>query len=219
MPDATPPVRMVCFDAGGVLVRICRSWREGCMAAGVEVRWNEEAEAGEVARQEASALYQRGRMPEADFFEAVSRSTGGLYAPGEVRAVHEAWILGEYTDAASLVGGINRAPGLTTGLLSNTNASHWAQRHMLGGRGVSAVGSVEHPHASHLLGLLKPEEEIYRAFERATGFAGREILFFDDLPENVEAARRAGWRAERIDHSAETAGQIIGVLRAHGLPV
>ena len=30
--------RTVCFDLGGVIVRICRSWEEGCHRAGVSLR-------------------------------------------------------------------------------------------------------------------------------------------------------------------------------------
>ena len=47
------------------------------------------------------------------------------------------------------------------------------------------------------LGAMKPEPEIYRAVEE--GIADLEqpasLTFFDDRPENVEAAIDAGWRA------------------------
>jgi FMN phosphatase YigB (HAD superfamily) len=84
---------------------------------------------------------------------------------------------------------------------------------MRGGQGVSAVGLVRHPHASHVLGLLKPGREIYNAFERETGVPGHEILFFDDLPENVQAAAEAGWNAEQIDFTRDTRVQIERSLR------
>ena len=29
---------VICFDLGGVLVRICRDWNEGCAAAGIDPR-------------------------------------------------------------------------------------------------------------------------------------------------------------------------------------
>ena len=34
----TTPISLVCFDLGGVVVRICRSWAEGCAEAGLDVR-------------------------------------------------------------------------------------------------------------------------------------------------------------------------------------
>lgn len=218
MSDRAPhPIRMVCFDAGGVLVRICRSWREGCEAAGVPYRWSDRAEAGESVRREINDAYQRGELACDGYYEGMASSSGGLYVAAEIRAVHEAWILDEYPGVRGLIDRLNKAEGLSSGVLSNTSPSHWAQPHMLGGRGVSAVGSVEHPHASHLLGFLKPGVEIYRAFERETGFGPGEILFFDDLAENVQAARAIGWHAEVIDHTAVTAPQIVGHLQHHGI--
>ncbi len=203
----TSPIRMVCFDAGGVLVRICRSWQEGCEAAGIEYRWSDAAQAGEPERQMLSDAYQRGEISCEVFFEQMAETTSGLVAADDIRAVHDAWILDEYPGVRDLICRLNHVPSLTTGLLSNTSARHWEGGLMWGGRGVSAVGSVAHPHASHLLGMLKPGQDIYRAFEQQTGFTGSEILFFDDLPDNIEAARAAGWHAEVIDYAGDTAAQ------------
>jgi putative hydrolase of the HAD superfamily len=210
-------VRIVCFDAGGVLVRICRDWREGCAAAGVEFRESDAAALGDAARTAIHDQYQCGLICCDEFFSRMAETTAGLYSAAEFRAVHEAWILGEYDGMCELMGQLNATEHVETALLSNTNASHWAQRHMLGGRGCSAVGLVKHPHASHLLGLSKPRPEIYRAFEERTGAAPGEILFFDDMPENVAAARDAGWRAQTIDFRSDTRTQIENHLRAHGV--
>ena len=43
------------------------------------------------------------------------------------------------------------------------------------------------------------------------------ILFFDDDPANVEAARARGWRAERIDAAGDTAAQLLDALRRHAV--
>lgn len=214
---ASDGVRMVCFDAGGVLVRICRSWREGCDAAGVEFRWSEHADATEGQRRLINDDFQRGLVSGDDFFSRMAGTTGGLYTAEEIRAVHDVWILDEYDGVGELVERLNAIPDLHTGLLSNTNASHWSQALMFGGRGVSAVGRVAHPHASHLLGLTKPDPQVYRAFERETGAQPAEILFFDDLEENIVAARAAGWRAELIDYRDDTTAQILRHLRRHGV--
>ena len=42
---------------------------------------------------------------------------------------------------------------------------------------------------------MKPEVPIYEAVEASTGFAGPELIYFDDREENVEAALRRGWSA------------------------
>ncbi|MEO1535088.1 MAG: HAD-IA family hydrolase, partial [Planctomycetota bacterium] len=76
---------------------------------------------------------------------------------------------------------------------------------------------LEHRHASHLLGIAKPDAGIYARFESETGYDGSEILFFDDLAENIEAARERGWHAEQIDHTGDTAEQVARCLAAYGV--
>ncbi|TDT32700.1 HAD family hydrolase [Naumannella halotolerans] len=54
------------------------------------------------------------------------------------------------------------------------------------------------------VGLMKPDPRIYRFTSERIGVDPSQLIFFDDRPANVEAARTAGWRAEHFtgDHSA-----------------
>ena len=94
----------------------------------------------------------------------------------------------------------------------NRNALHWDAL-----RELPAMGEIAHRHAWHLRRCEKPGEAIYRAFGRATGFGGGEILFLDDLEEHCIAARACGWNVVRIDHERDTAAQILSAARAHGV--
>lgn len=209
----TNGIELICFDAGGVLVRICRTWEEGCQAAGVPFRQRPDTATARQARRDLNAAYQSGRISADEFFEGIARSCDGAYTPDEVRLVHDAWIIDEYRGVRDLVADIHRAD-LRTGVLSNTNESHW---NLMGPRRSMVVFDVHHPHASHLLGHVKPDEGIFRAFEQATGFAADRILLFDDLEENIDGARAAGWHARQIDHAGDTAAQMRAHLRDLGL--
>lgn len=44
------------------------------------------------------------------------------------------------------------------------------------------------------LGLIKPDPAIYAAVEEGSGLAGKDLLFTDDKPENIEAAAARGWQ-------------------------
>jgi putative hydrolase of the HAD superfamily len=149
-----------------------------------------------------------------EFFEGIAATTGGGYTPEEVRLVHDAWILGEYEGVGDLIDELHARDGLRTGVLSNTNDTHWR---LMGPQRSMAPMRVHHPHASHLLGHVKPEPEIFRAFENATGHQARSILLFDDIEENVRAARRAGWHAHQVDHTRETEPQMRAHLASLGL--
>lgn len=207
--SATDPPPMVCFDLGGVLVRICRSWEEGLAAAGLPRR--DHAHLDPQRRRSVVEQYTRGLIAPAEFYDRLSEAVDGLYTPAELARLHEAWVIEEQPGASDLVERLN-AQGVTTACLSNTNHDHWVR--MLDWPSLRAL---RHQHASHLLGAAKPEETCYRAFERRVGCAGEEIVFFDDLEENVTTARRLGWRAHRIDDSDSSVAQMERILRTLGL--
>ena len=64
---------------------------------------------------------------------------------------------------------------------------------------------------------MKPDAKIYEHVEQTTGVAPEHILFFDDHPPNVNAARQRGWRVEQIDHTGDTVAQMTRHLRRYGV--
>jgi len=207
MPDTSSPIRMVCFDWGGVILRICRSFPEGLEAAGLPLRDGIDDPQLYDVRKKISAEYQIGAIGDAAFFRAVSDAVRGLYTPDEIAAIHDAWLLEEYPGIDAVMAELNALDEVETAILSNTNARHWARRLA----DFPTCGMAQHQHASHLLGLAKPDPAIYAAFAESVGVEPSSVLFFDDLEENIRAATSAGWRAEHIDHQSSTASQI----RAH----
>ena len=205
----TPPT-LITFDWGGVLLRICRSFDEGVQAAGLDPREPVNDPALYEIRRGVSKQYQIGAIGEGEFFRETSRAIDGLYSPDEIALIHDAWLLGEYDGTADLMDELNAIDGIDTAILSNTNARHWARRE----RDFPTAGRAGQQHASHLLRAAKPDTDIYHAFAEATGYTGREreIMFFDDLPENIETARSLGWRGVLIDHTADTAAQMRAAL-------
>lgn len=220
----TTPVSMVVFDLGGVVVRICRSIGEAGRLVGVDVPEDLLTPESRAERKALHRDYERGRIDCDQFFERAAATTRGRIDAGAFRAMHLAWITGEYPGVSELIHDLHRR-GLETGVLSNTNASHWAQ--MQGGRGAPpgfpATTLPRHRHASHLLGVAKPDPAIYATFVERVKSAGVDvttgpIVFFDDLEDNVLAARAAGWHAHQIDHTGDPAEQMRAHLRrSHGL--
>ena len=209
---------MVVFDLGGVVVRICRSWEESCRVTGMEFRPAVASKELIARRRAVSRQYEVGAIGDEAFYEAMSHSMDGLYSADEVRRAHLAWILHEYAGMDRVIEELHSA-GIATGVLSNTNASHWRQL-VSGPHGAAKFPTVErarHVHASHLLGLAKPDAAIYDEFCRRVGIEPARVLFFDDLAENVAAARARGWRAEQIDHLGDPAGQVRLWLGRHGV--
>lgn len=199
-------------------MRICRSWAEACGRAGVPVR-----EPSWVASEEAIGLrravifeYQRGGLSSEAYVQGLTRALRGLYDATEVARVHDAWLIGEYPGVHALVAELNARVGTVTACLSNTNQAHW--RRLAPGNGeFPACAGLQHGLASHELGVSKPDPRIYSEAQARLGASPAELVFFDDTPENVAAARAAGWRAEQIDHRHDTAGQLRGWLERYGV--
>lgn len=212
-------IRCVCFDWGGVILRICRGFEEGVARAGLDLRPGTDAPELKRLRHELAHAYQVGRLTREEFLDRVSAAMGGVYSPTEFERIHDAWLIEEYPGVDRLVADLLGISAIETAMLSNTNELHW-RRQSPTGEGLPhfpTAGRLKHRHASHLLGLAKPEATIYRAFERETGFAPASVLFFDDLAENIAAARSCGWNAEQIDHTGDTASQMRAHLRRYGV--
>lgn len=207
---------VLCLDLGGVVVRICRTWREACATAGVEIRLDADSVSEELLSKRATFVdqHQRGALDLHRFIEVMGDLLQHQYTAQELTRIHESWILGDYPGMERLLLGL-RASGMRVACLSNTNAHHWEQMT----RSSGAFNAIEHRHASHLLELTKPNREIYRAFEEAMGASGAQILFADDLVENVQAAAAHGWQTIHIDHTGDPAHQLTQELARLGVPV
>lgn len=200
-------VQLVCFDVGGVLLRICRSWDEGCDAAGIDIR-HERAHLRAVRSQWHALVeaHQTGLLELNAYARQVSALLDGLYSPDEIESIHHAWLIAEYDGVGDVIDMINAA-GIRTAALSNTNDAHWSRMPEY-----PVMSRLHALYASHELGLHKPDEAIYRAIELRSGHSGGRVLFFDDLEDNVSAAQAVGWRAVLIDPHSCTATQIRAAL-------
>jgi FMN phosphatase YigB (HAD superfamily) len=208
---AAHAIRLVCFDLGGVLLRICRSWREGCQAAGLPLRLDAiDDPSGANGWREISRRYQTGLITCDHYFRDMAASTNHRYSAQEIQRIHHAWILGEYDGIGRVIDRIHDCGnGVRTACLSNVNHSHWSQMPRF-----PSVMKLHHRLASHEIGTIKPDAAAYRELELRTSIAGEQILFFDDLPENIAAARQLGWVAHEIDPLKPTDAQMMSTLDA-----
>jgi putative hydrolase of the HAD superfamily len=99
-------------------------------------------------------------------------------------------------------------------VFSNTNASHKETWTHLYPEVVHAFDSI---FASHELGLRKPEPQAFARIAALIGTRPADILFFDDLPENVEAAKDCGFQAvlARSPSDVRDALERAGLLTQH----
>lgn len=116
--------------------------------------------------------------------------------PGDeemIRAFRRHWhemVPHAYGDTVTIMTGLIDA-GRDVTMLTNFAADTFAEARarfpfLERPRGVTVSGEV---------GLIKPDDRIYRLHADTFGLAAAQTLFIDDSPHNVEAARRVGWNA------------------------
>jgi HAD superfamily hydrolase (TIGR01509 family) len=189
-------LRLVCFDLGRVLVRICDDWPHACRVAGVAMP------AALPASPEAARLYEliiamdAGRI---SFDQFVANAAPLMrMTPAQVQSASDAYLLRAYEGVDEVIGRLH-SRGIATACLSNTNESHWQFMNDPSHPAYLPLDKLTHRFASFQVGHRKPDEGIYVHVEQATGLRGAEILFFDDVQEYIDAATRRGWRGHRID--------------------
>lgn len=202
-------IQWVVFDLGGVLVRICHHWQQAADRAGLPDFMNVDDPAVRGAIHQALADYEVNAIASDDLLIRLARISTG-HSPVDIRAIIDAWLIDLYTGVGDLLDDLHHAD-LRTACLSNTNDLHW--RLMLTDARFAALGKLHHRLASHLIAARKPDPAIYQHLETVTQAAPSSILFFDDLPANIEAANARGWRGRLIDPAGDTVRQIREHLR------
>lgn len=137
--------------------------------------------------------FERGRCDPLTFAAASIAEWGLPFGADEFIDVFRSWAgrpyPGVFKSLAKLRG------RFTLACLSNTNELHWDL--LLQEVGVGPA--LDHHFASHLMGLAKPEAAAYRHVLTALDARPQEVVFFDDGPENVEAAKALGLDAHLVD--------------------
>jgi putative hydrolase of the HAD superfamily len=149
--------------------------------------------------------FETGRCSADEFAAAFIEEWGLRLDPGEFIARFGSWVTGPFPGTAELLSTLQAK--YTLACLSNTNAVHWET--LLGMEGLRPV--LERAFLSHRLGAMKPSQAVYAHVVRELGCEPGEVAFFDDGPENIDGAARAGLSAHLIS-GPEHLRRVVGDL-------
>ncbi|HSS27544.1 MAG TPA: HAD family phosphatase [Usitatibacter sp.] len=182
------PVRALLFDLGGVVMGL--DWNR-CFAHWAAASASDAATLR--SRYSFDTAYRRhevGEIGELDYYRSLRDSLGIDIPDDEWARGWGAVFTEEIEPVTRLIAQVkDRVPVYG---FSNTNAAH--QRTWSSNFG-PAIALFREIFTSHELGVRKPERESFQRVSERIGVAPPAILFFDDTPENVEGARRAGLQA------------------------
>lgn len=200
-------IQAVVFDIGNVLI----GWQPEQFydqRIGLERR---QALFAEVDLHHMNELVDRGE----DFRDTIYRTA--VAHPKwqeEIRLWHDQWLnlAGPVIDHSVRLLRALRASGVPAHALSNFGVGSFdlAQQHY------EFLNEFDVPFISGRLKVTKPSAEIYRIVEERTGLPPSALLFADDRPDNIAAAKARGWQTHLFDAPAPFANRLVaeGLLTA-----
>lgn len=204
--------KVVCFDVGGVLIRITYRWAEAAERAGIATRPDFPPDA-KLWDAPFFVAYEGAQMGDDEYFENLAEYLGKVSAT-DAKRVHNHIMVEPYPQVDRIVRELNEQ-GFTTACLSNTNDLHWTD--MFHSGRFPANEAIKVRLASHLVGAPKPSPEMFHALEREAGASGKDVVYFDDSAANIRAAETFGWQSFHIDPEQATDTQILQGLSSAGI--
>ncbi len=142
---------------------------------------------------------ETGLISEPLFYEYMLEAGNGLVTKQQVTDSWNAMLLDFRVGSLAFLKEITQTHRIY--LLSNTNAIHKIAfeetlRKQTGARSLDEY--FHKTYYSHMVGLRKPNEDIFRYVLQDAGIIAAETLFVDDLAANVETADRLGFRTHQL---------------------
>jgi len=193
--------RVILFDLGGVLI-------DNAGEEGLRAILPYDLDQGQIwARWLASTAvrqFECGRISPETFAALFIEEWRLELGPSDFMEAFAAWPRGLFEGAENLVRELRVHHRV--GCFTNNNAVHWAKFPRL-------QELFDLKFASHLTGFIKPDRAAFEHVLLELNAAANEVCFFDDLPQNIAAARAVGINAIHVKEFAD----IEAALRAEGL--
>ena len=191
--------RLLLFDLGNVLVRL--DLDRFSKSLGLDTR-DARNHYGSGVR-ELTDQYEIGKCSTKEFFSSLRSFLGNRF---DVNVLEEAFKSVLTEPMPGMENLVRRATvQLPAALVSNTNEYHFSS--VLSR--IPALNYLPKRYLSYQLSALKPYPEFYQYIIRNENVKPNEMLFIDDVVENVEAAERAGMAGYQFHDAAGLEKELI----------
>jgi putative hydrolase of the HAD superfamily len=136
--------------------------------------------------------FERGEVGATEFAQTIIADFGLRLSVDEFIRHFGKWPKRAYPGAGELLHALAQKYDLT--ILSNCNEIHWPMME----REFGIFEYFKETFSSHLIGMTKPSEGIYRYVVDQLTCEPGDILYFDDNEKNVEAAIRLGIKGIQV---------------------
>ena len=182
-------IKHILFDLGGVLI--------GLSGVHEIIEWSSNTHSEKQLWQRwvnspAVRGFESGKMDVDEFIKRVCQEFEIVISPKRFLEGFIKWPQGPYPDVIPFFEKLKHH--IPFSCLSNTNYLHWERVR----DEMKLAAYFEHTFLSYKIGMFKPDFEIYDYVASHLSCSTEEILFFDDNQLNVDNARKAGFKAEKV---------------------
>ena len=193
----TDKIDLVLFDVGGVIIDLFLDSARHALLNQYRMPASvyEEITRATFERQPFSATENAtiGLITTDEYLEEFRRGCGGGVSVSTIKSNLESVIGPERGEMVELIRTLSNR--VRVAAFTNTIELHWNL--LIDQNRFSFFGLVERVIASHILGLAKPTPAAYRATSEILAVDAMNVLFIDDSPRNVLAARDFGMTSVR----------------------
>jgi len=178
-------IKAIVFDIGPVLFRIdydsvIDTWASITGLSAEHIR-------SKFVYAEEHKAFERGEISEADFAAFVARSIEHPLSVEDFRTGWNALLKEVWPGLLDLI--VQLKPHYQVVCLSNTNITHVNAFKI---HYTEVLALLDQPFYSHEIGAIKPSKAAFDQVLDYLKLEPQEVIFFDDLEENVEGARKLG---------------------------
>jgi putative hydrolase of the HAD superfamily len=203
--------QLIIFDLGRVMVDICNNWQEAASLAGVTLDVTDYLKAHDQINGPLLTAMETGQINIDQFAASVGELVNKPAT--DVKAAFLKWLKAPMPGMIEFVKQL-KADGYKTACLSNTSHMHWDMMLDPNSEHYLALDEIfDYPMASHIIGIMKPDDEIYLHAQKHTGFEPSQIVFFDDNQANIDKANALGWNATLITQDKPVIDQVKAALK------
>ncbi|MEZ4752621.1 MAG: HAD family phosphatase [Bdellovibrionota bacterium] len=199
------PVRAIILDLGNVVLEISHAKMAAAFSA---------LEPGKIRLVDGMEnwpefdAFERGTMDEVGFTDFLSQQWGVPLSRETFRNAWNAVFVGPVAGIESVIDYARKS--VPTYVLSNTSPVHIEYASAT----YPFMAHFEKIYTSYDLKCRKPEKIIYELTRDAIGFPAEEMIFVDDRPENVAAAKEVGFQAFCCNNNASELQRLLKTMLA-----
>jgi glucose-1-phosphatase len=179
----------VLFDLGNVLAHIDfdNFWRT------LGFLTHEEITPFAEGYRSCTRRYETGLIPTSEYLTELQSVFHHRFSQEQLTAAFQHIILDPVVGMAELAESVSRTR--RTALASNTNDMHYSKSL----KQYTVMQALHRHYCSYQMHVMKPAREFYDFIIRDQQVAPSELLFIDDLDDNIEGARTAGMQAIKFE--------------------